>query len=319
MSAVPQPAPTMPYRRPVSAVLVCVIFASLVGLIALRRHIDHLREGATLQEVLYVPSPRALKGLSLGYTGLMADIYWTRAVQYFGGHHAAHSQEYKLLAPLLDITTTLDPHLIVAYRFGATFLAQKPPEGAGDPRQAVELIERGIRENPDTWELYYELGFVEYMELHDPSAAAQAFQRGANIPHSHPFLQVLAAAMAQHAGERQTARALWMTTYQTTDDKMIRENAVKHLRALDVDEEVIQLQQIVDAVAKKTGAPPNSMAELVQAGYLRGIPVDPLGHPLKIAAGRVEVADPSALPFITEGLPPGEKPEFLQFGTEKKK
>ena len=318
MSAAAQPALAPAYRRPVAALLVCVMVASLAGVVLLRRHIDRLREGATLQEVLYLPSARALKGLSLGYTGLMADIYWTRAVQYFGGHHAAHAQQYKLLAPLLDITTTLDPHLIIAYRFGATFLAQKPPEGAGDPKGAVELIERGIRENPDTWQLYYELGFLNYMELHDPAGAAQAFQRGADIPHSHPFLRVLAAAMAQHAGERQTARALWMTTYQTTDDRMIKENAVKHLRALDVDDEVIQLQQVVDTYREKTGTPPASMAELVQAGYLRGIPVDPLGRPFKIVDGRVEVADPTALPFITEGLPTGQKSDFLQFGTEKK-
>ena len=31
-------------------------------------------------------SPKAVKRLSLGYDGLLADIYWTRAVQYFGGH-----------------------------------------------------------------------------------------------------------------------------------------------------------------------------------------------------------------------------------------
>lgn len=292
--------------------------ASMVGSILLLRYIDRLREGSTLEEVLYVPSPRVLKGLSLGYTGLMADIYWTRVVQYFGSKHAAHAKQYKQLAPLLDITTTLDPHLIVAYRFGSTFLAQNPPEGAGEPDKAVELIERGIRENPDTWQLYFELGFLEYMDLHDPSAAANAFERGAQIPHSHPFLRVLAAAMAQHAGERQTARALWMTTYQTTDDSMIKENAVKHLRALDVDDEVVQLQRMVDDFKQKHGRPAESWTDLVQSGELRGVPLDPFGHPFKIVNGRVEVVDPGALPFLTEGLPSGERPSVLpSFGAEK--
>ena len=44
---------------------------------------------ATLDEVLYLPSGKTVKRLSLGYSSLMADIYWTRAVQYFGA--AAHS------------------------------------------------------------------------------------------------------------------------------------------------------------------------------------------------------------------------------------
>lgn len=318
MSVAVQPGTYDRMRRTVALVLGGAMVLSLAGSVLLLRHIDRLREGATLEEVLYIPSPKILKAMSLGYTGLAADIYWTRAVQYFGSHHRAHAQEYRLLGPLLDITTTLDPHLVVAYRFGATFLAQKPPEGAGEPDRAVQLIERGIRENPDTWQLYFELGFLKYMELHDPAGAAQAFERGAQIPHAHPFLRVLAAAMAQHAGDRQMARALWMTTYQTTEDALIRQNAVKHLRALDVDDEVEQVQQIADEFTKRVGRPPQSMTELAQAGYLRGIPLDPLGKPLKIDSGRVEVTDPTALPFITQGLPPGSKSDLLQIDKSPK-
>ncbi len=285
---------------------------ALAGSVALLRHIDRMREGATLEEVLYIPSPKLLKALSLGYTGLMADVYWTRAVQYFGEKHRARANQYRLLAPLLDITTTLDPQLIVAYQFGSTFLAQKPPEGAGEPDKAVALIERGIRENPDTWQLYYELGFLQYMELHDEVAAARTFERGSRIPHAHPFLKILAASMAQHAGERDMARMLWTTTYQTTDDALIKQNAVEHLRALKVDEDVTQIEARVEQFKARNGRAPETMMELVQAGLLPGIPLDPLGHPYRIVDGRVEVEDPNALPFITKGLPPNVKPELLQ-------
>ncbi len=302
----------MTYRRQIGFTLAAVMVVSLAGSVFLLREIDRIREGATIEEVLYIPSPKILKAMSLGYTGLMADIYWTRVVQYFGEKHRARARQYQLLAPLLDITTTLDPHLIVAYQFGSTFLAQKPPEGAGQPEKAVTLIERGIRENPDTWQLYYELGFLQYMELHDPAAAARSFERGSEIPHAHPFLKVLAAAMAQHAGERDMARMLWTTTYETTEDVLIKQNAFKHLRALKVDDDVTKLEQAVTEFKARTGRTPQNMTELVQAGLLRGIPIDPLGHPYKIVDGRVEVADPNALPFITRGLPPNVKPEFLQ-------
>src|SRR3954468_22223116 len=146
----------MKYRNKVSIVLAGLMFASLAGSVLLIRKIDRMREGAALEDVLYIPSPKLLKFMSLGYTGLVADIYWTRVVQYFGSKHQVGSRQYQLLAPLLDITTTLDPHLIVAYQFGSTFLAQKPPEGAGQPEIAVDLIEHGIQANPDTWQLYYE-------------------------------------------------------------------------------------------------------------------------------------------------------------------
>src|SRR5208337_3442110 len=93
----------------------------LGGSALLMRKIDRIRTGATLEEVLYVPSPKVLKRLSLGYDGLLADVYWTRAVQYFGKKHSEGAMKYALLAPLLEITTTLDPHLVVAYEFGTNF------------------------------------------------------------------------------------------------------------------------------------------------------------------------------------------------------
>jgi tetratricopeptide (TPR) repeat protein len=294
-----------------AAVLTAIMLMSLTVAVLTLRKIDTIRAGATLEEVLYIPSAKVLKRMSLGYSGLMADIYWTRAVQYFGGKHRAKARQYQLLAPLLDITTELDPHLIVAYQFGSTFLAQKPPEGAGEPEKAVELVERGIRHNPNTWQLYYELGFLQYLELHDPAAAARSFERGSQVPGAHPFLKVLAAAMAQHAGEIQTARLLWATTYETTQDRMIRDNALKHLRALRVDEDITHLEQLVAEFRRRTGRDPASMFDLVNAGLLPGIPVDPLGHPYKLVQGRVEVADPDALPFISKGLPPGKAPETL--------
>src|SRR5204863_422459 len=106
-------------------------------------------------------SPKLLKRASLGYSGLLADIYWTRAVQYYGGKHQ-QAMRYDLLWPLLNITTQLDPHLIPAYLFGGTFLSQKPPDGAGDAAKAIELVEFGIRNNPDDWHLYYDLGYIHY-------------------------------------------------------------------------------------------------------------------------------------------------------------
>ncbi|MBZ5629644.1 MAG: hypothetical protein LAO06_12345 [Acidobacteriia bacterium] len=302
----------MNHRTAITVTLATVMTVCLASAVVLLRRIDGMRSGATLEEVLYIPSPKILKRMSLGYNGLLADVYWTRAVQYFGAKHRAHAMQYQLLAPLLEVTTELDPHLIVAYQFGSTFLAQKPPEGAGRPDKAVALVERGIQANPNRWQLYYELGFLEYMERHDPAAAARAFERGSQVPGAHQFLRVLAAAMAQQAGQIATARMLWTTTYETTEDKMIRFNALKHLRALRVDEDVPRLEEVAAEFKRRNGRPASGWAELISAGLLRGIPVDPLGRPYKLLPdGRVEVADPDSLPFINQGLLPGKKPESL--------
>jgi|ERR1022692_143560 tetratricopeptide (TPR) repeat protein len=298
----------MKHRQKASIVAAaCLVFSLAASAVVLHRT-DQLRPQATLDEVLFLSSPKIIKRASLGYDGLAACIYWTRAVQYFGGRH--HTASYNLLAPLLEITTRLDPNLVVAYQFGGSFLAPKPPSGAGQPERAIQLMEYGIQNNPNDWHLYYGLGFVYYMELKDYKNAAETFERGSRVPNAHPFLKILAAQMAQHAGEYETARMLWVATYQATQDKLIRGNALEHLRALRVDEDVDHLQQAITQFEERNGRLPFSMSELAAAEGLAGIPADPDGRAYKLTPdGRVEVSVPDDFSFATKGLPPGYTPQ----------
>ena len=232
----------MSATRRTNLVALAVLLLSLAGAMVTLHGVDQLRQGAVAQRALYVRSSNALRRMSLGYTGLLADIYWTRSVQYFGEQHHNGSGEYRLLAPLLEITTELDPKLLPAYEFGANFLAPKPPGGAGLPAEALALIKYGIEHNPNQWRLYYNLGFLYYTEFKDYAKAAETFKQGAALPVTNEFMSILAARMAQHAGEFDTARMLWMTTYQNSNEGPIRQNAVEHLVALQVDEEVTRLE-----------------------------------------------------------------------------
>ena len=287
-------------------VLGCLIASMLV-----LRRVDQIRPQATLEEVLYISSPKVLKRISLGYEGLLADIYWTRAVQYFGYRHYNNATNYNLLGPLLEITTALDPHLVPAYHFGASFLSPAPPWGAGQPDRAIQLMEYGIQKNPNEWHLYYDLGFVYYMDLKNYAKASQAFDQGSQVPGSHPFLKILAAKMAAHAGEYETSRMLWRATYESSHDSLIRQNALDHLRALKVDEDVTHLQAAVTRFGERTGRLPSSFAELIAAEGLRGVPVDPDGNPYRLTReGRILVEKPDDFSFITKGTPPGYKPPF---------
>ncbi len=295
--------------RTVTVAATLLVITTMAGSILLLRLVDKARQGATLQEVLYISSPQALKRLSLGYSGLMADIYWTRAVQYFGGNQADNTNNYALLYPLLEITTTLDPKLLVAYEYGSNFLSAGPPLGTGQPKEAAQLVKQGIQNNPDQWHLYYDLGFIYYMGMKDYKAAADAFAQGAKLPKAHPFMRVMAANMAAHAGDIQMARMMWTTTYESSTDKEIRANAAAHLRALKVDQDISALNTIISRYENQTGLTPHSFAELIHAGVLRGVPLDPLGQPYKLTAdGSVAVSDPDDLPFITQGVPLGYKP-----------
>ena len=299
-------------RKTVTIVLLVVAICCLGGAMATAVALDRVRGDGLKEEELFLPSGAVLKRLSLGYSGLLADIYWTRAVQYFGDLHHERAMRYRLLYPLLDITTQLDPHLMVAYQFGSIFLSQPPPEGAGEPQRAVQLVERGIRENPNAWRLYADLGYIYALELHDYKAASQAFQKGSEIPGARPWMQVMAASLAEHGGEPSTAKYLWKNLLESAEDPMIQQNALKHLRALKVDEDIQQLEAMAAEYRKRTGTQPQNFGELAAAGWLRGVPIDPLGRPYRLASdGHVYVQDPADLPFITRGIPPGMKPAIV--------
>ena len=287
------------------ALLLAALFTASTLLV---RQVDRIRADEPLQEVLYIPSPKAVKRMSLGYSGLLADIYWTRVVQYFGTKHKAKAKQYLILEPLLEMTTSLDPQLLPAYEFGSVFLAQKPPEGAGDPRAAARLVEKGIRENPQAWKLYYDLGYIYWLELKDPAKAADAFERGSHVPGAHPWMRVMAAALAAHAGETETAIFMWTNILNSTEDPNLKSNAFNRLRSLQVDSDVKILQDRVDEFTRQNGRLPSGWPELISAGLLRRPPADPLNNPYHLVAGRVQVAQPDLFPFITKGLPPGKEP-----------
>ncbi|HXJ91123.1 MAG TPA: tetratricopeptide repeat protein [Candidatus Binatia bacterium] len=295
-------------RRTTLVAGTCLLL-SMLACVALLQNIDRIRPHEIVDDALYISSSKMIRRASLGFDGLMACIYWTRTVQYFGHRHFNRERTYNELAPLLEITTALDPHLLPAYQFGASFLAPAPPNGAGQPDRAVRLMQYGIQQNPGNWRLYYDLGFVYYTELYDYKKAEEVFAQGSRVPGAHPFMKILAADMATHAQDFNTARLLWSAAYESSQEATIRQNAVEHLRAIQVDEDITNLQNAVSRFVQANGRIPTSFWEVINAEHWQGIPVDPAGNPYELSLdGQVLVTNPDDFPFITVGLPPGYKP-----------
>jgi Bradykinin len=306
---------TAPQRT--TAIAGACLALSLSACVLLLRHIDRVRPQETVDDALYINSPTMVKRASLGFDGLMACIYWTRTVQYFGHRHYEHAPTYNELGPLLEITTALDPHLIPAYQFGASFLAPQPPNGAGEPVRAIRLMQYGIEHNPDNWQLYYNLGFVYYTELKDYRNAAAVFERGSQVPNAHPYMKIMAAQMATHAGDFATARMLWSATYDTSTESNIRLNAIEHLRAIKVDEDVTHLEDTINRISELTGRVPMSMSELALTENWGGVPTDPDGNAYQLTPdGKILVEKPDDFPFITKGLPAGYTPPRPKFHSQ---
>jgi hypothetical protein len=231
------------------------------------------------KDELTLRSPAVMKKLSLEYAPLLGAIYWTRVVQYYGEKHRLHDQNIELLWPLLDITTTLDPHLLVAYRFGAIFLSDAPPRGAGKPDEAVKLLERGMQANPEYWRFYQDLGNVYYFDKKDYLKASQAFEAGSKYPGTPPWMKIMAAKIAAEGESLETSYALWMDIYQTTTDKDVRKNAEEHLRLVKAEMDLREIDRLAAEYEKKTHRRAGSISDLMQEGLLSGRPRDPEGFP----------------------------------------
>ncbi len=229
------------------------------------------------RDELVLRSGKLVKAMSLEYAPLMADIYWTRVVQYYGDKRAKHDANFELLWPLLDVTTTLDPNLLVAYRFGSTFLSEPSPRGAGRPELGIELLERGIKANPEYWRFYEDLGFIYYFELKDYAKASAAFAEGSKNPDAQIWMKVMAARIAAEGESLQTSIFLWNEVYQTTKDPQVKENALMHLQLLAVEQDCKQLDALAEEAQKRTGRRPTRVEELVQVGLLPRVPLDPAG------------------------------------------
>jgi len=158
-------------------------------------------------------------------------------------------------------------------------LSEPSPRGAGHPELGIALLERGIQANPDYWRFYEDLGFIYYFELKDYVKASAAFEEGSKDPDAQIWMKIMAAKIAAEGESLSTSIFLWKEVYETAKDPLVKENALTHLRLLRAEQDCKQLDALSDEFQKRTNRRPVRMNELIQAGLLPQLPVDPLGYP----------------------------------------
>ena len=231
------------------------------------------------EEALYLWSGRHVRSLVPGFEDLAADVYWLRTVQYFGGQRLfSREKKFELLLPLIQITTTLDPRLVIAYKYGATFLCERPPEGAGRPDQGIAVLEKGVSVMPNDWRLRQDLGFFHFVFRNDPQRAAQVLMEASELPGAAFWLKNLAAMVLAKGGQRESSRTIWRQIYEQSDGPM-KANALQHIDILDAYDAADALQSLVMDVERRTGRRPEALDELLSAGLIRRPAVDSSGAP----------------------------------------
>ncbi len=275
----------------------------LVGLIAaipvIQARIDaQLGTFRAQEEVLYLWSGPQVRRMVPGFEDLAASFYWLRTVQYFGGQRLfASNKRFELLEPLINITTTLDPRLEVAYRYGAIFLSEGPPVGAGRPRNGIALLERGAQALPQSWRLRQDLGFFHFLYLHDVETASRILYEASSIPGAAFWLKTLAGDLLLTRGDRGHARRMWKQMYDQAEEGVLRSNAERQLAILDALDRADRLTAAAREFARTHGRLPRDLRELAASGLTRDPVADPARVPFEYdqGSGRVRISTSSQL------------------------
>lgn len=248
---------------------IALLIIGLGASIPLQRWIDGRRGiGSAVEEALYISSGKTLKRASLGFDGLIADLYWLRTIQYFGGKsqqikgdlNIGNVNEWKLtlLEPLINITTELDPNYVSAYRFGSLFLPDINAESA------IRLAQRAITDNPQDWRLYQDLGFI-FWKLKRYDEASEAYLQGSRLPEAPRWMEQMAAIMLANGGDRETAKQMFFRIHETTDDPTVKKTSLNRLQSYQAEDEVTFLNRLLVSFRQQKGSCPTSLPGLFKS------------------------------------------------------
>lgn len=274
-------------------------------------------------EIKYnLPSADVLKSSVLGYDHFIADLLWLQLIQYIGS-----SNDISTILPetfsLIDSITTLDPNFTDAYIFGAYALTDNK-----EFDKAVTILEKGIKNNPKEWYLPYQIGFLYYINKKNKLAAARYLDKAGSVEGAPAAPKRLAAMLySDNSNDLDIKIGLWQSVYEKADkekDKVNKEKAYKKLVEFKIEKDLQSLNEMVSSYnAKITPTQPSTndnykkgetnltagevessgklkeFKQLIDKGYLKAMPMDPLGRPYMFNPDNQEITS-FPLPWETK-------------------
>jgi hypothetical protein len=180
-----------------------------------------------LYQTLYLPSGKFINELSLGYKQLVADVIWLSVIQYYGDYRR-DNHDLTYFTGLIDIITTLDPHFIFAYVFGGMVVS----EDTGEFDSGIGILKKGMANNPTSWKLPFEIGFLNYVNGESYPMAARYFDLASRMPGTPDYAKRFAAVVYSKAGRYSTSMRMWEEYRDNTDDPILKDLATRYLEKL---------------------------------------------------------------------------------------
>lgn len=249
----------------------------------------------------FVPSPAVADVAALGFDALLADYHWLQAVQVVGSRDFVDAQTAEHLGKLIDVVTTLNPHVGHPYRFGAIWLTHTPEQ----VRTANRLLRRAIEHDPGEWRNHFYLGFNLFFFLGDFEAAAQALEAGMQLPGAPSYLPRLVARLKSHQGDIDVAEIFLRQLLENSQDENEIAKLESALDEIEIEYKARHLDRARAAFRALAGRDLESIEELVQGPHrvLERLPSpEPEAIPDSLRRGSVWSIDPRSGEIVSSYL-----------------
>jgi tetratricopeptide (TPR) repeat protein len=225
------------------------------------------------EEIRFVLQKEVVEILSLGHRGLAADILFIQTIIHSGSlvwKPLTYQFDSEWSYQMMDTVTSIDPRYLTAYLFSGMGLVHGPE----DVHLARPILERGMTNFPQNWELPFWIGYHYYVYLEDYEKAGEYFWRASQYPEAPDTFLSLMLSSLKKGGRYEMAILVLKRLIDTTDNEKVIQVYRKQIVRL---ENLEMLQKAADYYIQSRGREPADLNRLVAEGFMSAIPDDPMG------------------------------------------
>ncbi len=260
--------------------------AALAACCALFRARAERLAPAALEAGFDVPAfpAEVVRPFSFGLRSVVSDLMFLQAIQVHGGRGAAMvtaqqgARDDHAMNRLLTYATDLDPQFAGAYRFAGNAMPRQTLDGkVTNVLQAEALLAKGVRERGDDWHIPFALGFLQSYYLARFEEAGRSFAAAARLPGAPGYLGLLATRSLTEGGDLRLAEQLAAAMADQATEESTQREWQERLLDLQMERQLREIEAAAARYAARTGQRAASIAALVRAGELAGVPREPHG------------------------------------------
>lgn len=272
----------LPYLSPL------LLFGSFLVVLFL----PSLREGRReVEEDSVVMRIHEIPGVHLGFKGPLAGVLWLRTINYFGKHFLQKTltqERYSLLSRHIEEIVRLDPSVEDPPLFAHDVLVTY-----GDQVTEVhKILLFALTGSSLNYKLYFRLGYLYASRYRDPVSASLLWEVASYLPSAPLWLRNL-VRLAYLRYPMEVHPYFFDLSKEDLPFEFLKEEWDK-IRLFFLLKK--KMEEMIGRFFKSFGRYPESLEELVEKGFLSGIPRDPWG-------GQVELSPDGKTVLLSEKAP----------------